>query len=173
MAHGWIAECLNPDGLSQGDIVDGLVFGTFHPITWVKPESVHGKSGWLTIDAPWFDENSQVRVVAKVLPSMGLVLSHSCDIDKKNRKSRVLTAPVQPLSSLSVEEQLKVLERRRLSKFPLVGTPQGDLVADLRLAMALDQKLFDQDKRIASLSQDGVSSLQNVLIQLFARAASG
>ncbi len=139
----WAAE-LDPDGLSQGDVVEDLYFANVYPLAPAITHSVNGKSGWLA--SPWReDENGVCSVVARARKGLGLVLSHSCDIDKKNKKSRVFAALVDRLSRLNEEEQRKVLGQERIALFPLVGTSRGNLYADLRLAMALDPRLFVTD----------------------------
>jgi len=53
---------------------------------------------------------------------------------------------------------------------PLPGVPQlGDYYADLRCLMWLDRKIVDQNKRIASMSEEGVLRLQAQLIGFFTR----
>src|SRR5882672_8276293 len=89
--------------LSQGDIVAALP--TFLPSIPVQPlrhaTMKGGASGWMENDAPVKDRDGREHFlgVGRVIP--GLVLSHSCELDKEDRgKRRVTVAPIAPLSSV-------------------------------------------------------------------------
>lgn len=163
------AETLDAEGLSQGDLVEDLPFANVYPIAPVIKTSIHGKPGWLQTQALTEDGDGMCNVVTRVRRGTGLVLSYSCDIDKRNKKSRIFTAPVDLLSKLPLAEQQRVIEQSRVNLFPLVGTGHGDFYADLRLAMALDQRLFDNHRRLASMTDEGRLMLQARLAFLFTR----
>jgi hypothetical protein len=164
------APQLDPDGLSQGDLVDDLVFANVHPLTPARKTSVHGQSGWVA--QHWNPDSDGVcHVVARAKKSMGLVLSHSCDIDKKQKKSRIFVAPVVPLATLAQAEQAKVMEQARIAAFPLAASLRGDLYADLRLAMAIDPRMVDDKNRLASMTETGREMLQARMVVLFTRRA--
>ncbi len=165
----WWSDQIDPDGLSQGDIVDELVFANVYPLTPVERKSVHGHSGWVVLPNWPTKADHTCHVAAIARKGLGLILSHSCDIDKKNKKSRIFTAPLAPLSDLTGDQQIAVLEQLRVSLFPLLGTRRGDLYADLRLAVALDQRLFEERNRIASMTEEGRKRLQVQLVKLFTR----
>jgi hypothetical protein len=157
------APQLDGEGLSQGDLVDSLIFANVDPLTPVAKQANRGKPGY--IEAPWQeDKDGFGLIVARAKRSVGLVLSHSCDIDKGSSKSRISVAPVHPMSRLNEDEQQKVIGQARVALFPLMGTARGDLYADFRLATALDARLFQDDARIQSMDEEGRQMLQSRLI---------
>jgi hypothetical protein len=162
------AEQLDPEGLSQGDVIDGVVFANVHPLSPAQKTSIRGQSGWLA--APWTpDGDGFCSVVARARKAMGLVLTHSCDIDKRHRKARIFVAPVQELSRLPANEQQIVLAQERIALFPLVGSVRGDLYADLRSASAIDPRMIDEKARVQSMTDSGRKMLQARLVTLFTR----
>jgi hypothetical protein len=162
------APQLDAEGLSQGDLVEDLYFANLHPITAVSKQNHHGKPGY--IEAQWKEDREGIGLlVVRARRSLGLVLSHSCDIDKGSSKSRVMVAPVVLLSRYNDEEQQKIIGQTRVALFPLVGTVRGDMVADLRLAMAFDPRLFRDGARVQSMTDSGRKMLQSRLIFLYSR----
>jgi hypothetical protein len=163
------AEQLDPAGLSQGDLVDGLIFTNVHPVTAVERSSLKGASGWLNQPKLKTDGDGKCNVVCAARLGAGLILSHSCDIDKGQKKSRILAAPVLPITNLPDAEQASILSQRRIAHFPLAGTPRGDLYADLRLATAFDPRVLDEKNRFASMTDEGREMLHARLVMLFTR----
>jgi hypothetical protein len=86
------------------------------------------------------------------------------------RSARVLLAPISSLEKLLPEQRQPIVEQRSYSKMPLPDIPGlGDYYVDLNCFMSLDRKIVDHIKRIASMSENGVTRLQAQLFGFFSR----
>lgn len=173
MEHSsWWRGELNTDGLSQGDLVKPLPFAT----TVVPPERIKRKTargGAQTLaSCGW----SPVASTGKELflfqgkGGFALVISHSCDLDKRERRSPVLCAPVRAADALPDHVRQRVFAQERISLMPLPAIPgHGDHYADLRSISPMPRELLAEESRIASMSPHGLSRLLAQLVKFFTR----
>jgi len=158
--------------LSQGDVLSPIPIGSPHlPVTYLSKGRVEkGSQVWLQ-SSKWQPDGDGIGLfLGKGRVIHGLVVSHDCEIDKPSRSARVLIAPISQLDKLEESARQPIIEQKRYSLMPLPGVPQlGDYYADLRCLMWLDRKIVDQNKRIASMSEEGVLRLQAQLIGFFTR----
>jgi len=131
------ADQLDPLGLSQGDLVEDIVFANVAELMVVHRSTISkSKPAWLPQEQWKGDAQGMCHVIAKARKAPGLVLSHSCEIDKPHRKIRVFMAPVVSIDSITDESlRASIMEQKREAFFPLAGVPgRGDFYADLRWA---------------------------------------
>ena len=108
--------------------------------------------------------------LAKGRVCAAIVCSHSCELDKDERKSRVLVAPVMSASGLKVDVWEIIANQRRRSLMPLPALPKlGDCYADLRMLQAVDRRYLDEGQRLASMSTEAVNRLQLQLVGFLVR----
>lgn len=165
------APCIERD-LSQGDIVDAVPVGVaVDPIQFLKKASLKGgKPGWMVSSKPQSKEGN-----LEYWPTRGrlvpvVVLSHSCDLDKPDRRARVVVAPVTGASGLTSSAWMTILSSGRRAMLPLPGLPGlGDAYADLRLTCTVDRSYIDTCARLASMSAPGVTRLQVHFVGFVAR----
>lgn len=174
MAESWWATELEPQ-LSQGDLIAELVFSlAVFPLAPLEKESVRGKPAWVAGD--WKpDQAGRAEVLAAGRRTSGIILTHSCELDKPKARGRVQVAPVLPLSSLPLEQQLKVVAQQVWSKLPLPASPGlGDAYADLHLSMPFDRRQIDANAKVGSLTKAARQRLKLQLIAFYTRLdASG
>jgi len=166
---GWWLEDLATE-LSQGDIVRGVIVGlpVCPPIFLQKTTAKANQEVW-SPGTPKPDHNGIVRVLAEGRQCDVLVVSHGCEIDKKDSKKRILVAPVGTADRLSTSRNA-VFEQREHALFPLPEVPQlGDCYADLRLIHPVDLGFLRPENRLASMTEDGMVRLQAQLIGFFTR----
>lgn len=155
--------------LSQGDIVRLTPLATLpFPSTMLEKTTLSGgRVAWSQVSEP---KKSDVTFLAEGRYLDIIVLSHSCELDKSERKSRVTVAPVLTASALPDEAKKTIFEYRRLSLLPLPNVPGiGDSYADLRLAQAIDRRHVDNATRLVSMTADGVALLKRHIVGFFAR----
>ncbi len=161
----WWASTPDPR-LSQGDIVAPVPIGALaHPPTAIKKATFKGDvSGWA------YDHgDSPERYVYRGDPGPVVVLSHSCEIDKNEKKRRILVAPIFSATRLG-EQWATVQDGRRYSLMPLAGLPKiGDSYADLRLIQSLDRRILDGAEKIAGMTAEGLMAVQRHIVSFFIR----
>jgi hypothetical protein len=164
---GWWLQNLAAE-LSQGDIVHGVVVGLpVHPAVHLQKTTVKGNQQVWSPGSPNPDSNGILRLLAEGRECDVLVVSHSCEIDKKDRKKRVLIAPIATADRLSTSREA-VFEQREPALFPLLDVPQlGDCYADLRLIHPVDRGFLRNEDRLASMTEEGVVRLQAQLVGFF------
>lgn len=161
----WWAKDLDPRGLSQGDVVADVPFGTFPvpPVALSKSTIKGGVTAWLESGPP----GGPYLVQGGRFPA--IVLSHDCELDKPQRKPRVLAAPLRPMSELESSVSAEVLAQRRLSLMPVPAIPTlGHYYADLRLIQNFDRAILDS-ARVASMSQEGLGRLRAQVVAFLFR----
>jgi hypothetical protein len=85
-----------------------------------------------------------------------IVLSHDCELDKKESRKRVVVAPLTAVATLPEAERAAVIAQCKHSRMVLPGVPSlGWCYADLRLTAAIDRDFIDLEKRLVSLSELG------------------
>lgn len=169
MTDAWWREAPNPKGLSQGDVVGVLPFAVSPapPIGLRKETARGGRAVWAEVEPPKA-QATDLLFKGQLVP--GLVVSHSCDLDKNERKARVLVVPTRELAALETVNRQQVLEQRRRALMPLPAIPSlGDRYADLRLMTAVDRGLLPDETRVASMTDHGVRRLQAQLASFFLR----
>lgn len=98
----------------------------------------------------------------------GIVVSHDCAIDKPNKNTRVLFAPVASIAKLDPAIQATVREESNLGMMHLPEVPGiGEAYADLRSMSAFPFELVAELKRVASLTDFGRTKLGDALIAFF------
>jgi len=159
--------------LSQGDVIgDVPVAVVVHPLAQLTRQDAQ-RLGSVWVPSPTWqpDHQGMGNLLAKGRVIPVIVLTESCQLDKKESKDRVIIAPVYPASGLGPEEQAMLWAQQRKSKLPLPEAPQiaqiGPSYADLRMTTAIDVKYLDVGHRIAQLSQEGVHRLQMQLLAFF------
>jgi len=165
--NNWWMDNLNPNGLSQGDIVADIPFGisVFPPSALSKQSGKGGTQIWQQCKL----ENAD-HFLFKGQRTNAIVVSHSCDLDKKEVKARVLVAPIRRLETLTEEARELVLMQKRISLMPLPAIPTLDShYADLRLITPIDRQFLTDVSRIASMTDSGVERLQAQLAAFFLR----
>ncbi len=165
----WWAEQLQ-DKLSQGDVIADLpVFQATQPVKHLKKTThKNNVAGWAESDVPVFDGEKKGYFLAtgKLVPA--IVISHSCELDKG--KGRVIVAPIAPISSVSEDQQHKILGQKHFALMPLPEIPEiGTSYADLRSISALHRDIVDSARRVASMSDVATERLIAQIVAFFAR----
>ena len=173
--NSWWAESLNPKGLSQGDLAGSVLVGTaYEPATFLgrdtwtpKGRSVH----WPQRKAlEPFRTDSTGLYIARGKSARVLVVSHSCELDKKE-DSRVLVALTAPISVVQdAAKRASILAQQRRAFIPLPDVPEiGDCYADLRTISYVERKVLPDSLREFSMTDDAVVRLRAQLIEYFTR----
>lgn len=169
----WWLENLNPRGLSQGDVLDGILIGSPHaPITFVglNTRNVGGVTHYPTTPKlAKFKTDESGLFIARGGLAHALVISHDCEVEKPDNE-RVLIAPMRLLSTVvSEKHRANIMGLGNRSYMPLPGVPElGDCYADLRCIGFYNFKKIEIN-RAASMSVDAVVRLQQQLIAYFTR----
>jgi len=169
---GWWRPELNPQGLSQGDVIRLLISGTaVVPVRPLRSRQLQkGKAGWEELPA-WAPGNNDVgHYLATGKMTACLVVSHSCDLEKPKDTARVLIAPMRPLAPFKDEDREIILrqENRNLFPFPEIPRLEGHC-ADLRLFSYVGPQLVDAGERITSMTEEATKILQARLVHFFTR----
>ena len=104
--------------------------------------------------------------------TLSVVLSQSCEIDKRGGKAPVLVAPVVPLSSITddrVRENIRMGGRYAFFPLPAVDDIVVDSYVDLRAISYLPRNVLDSARRLASASEAGALDLAAHLVAFFTR----
>lgn len=157
--------------LSQGDVVTGIPFAALaYPPTHVHKQVVKGGL------AAWVETPEEQRKPAGYFVAKGkrsalvLVLSHSCELDKNERKGRVVVCEASPADRLQGEARDVVFAQRRRSLMPLPGVPElGDYYADLRTIQTVDRRIVETGTRASSMTDEARLRLQTQIAAFFAR----
>lgn len=171
MANWWRTE-LNPQGLSQGDVIQLLISGSaVVPVRALQNRPLRGgKPGWeeLTRWSPGNNDVGHYLAAGKMLPC--LVISHSCDLEKPKETARVHIAPIRPLTAFAPEERELVLQRSRANLVPLSDIPGwDDSCADLRCISYVDRRMVEASERVVSMTEEGTKIFQAQLVFFFTR----
>ncbi len=179
-ASSWWAPALNPKGLSQGDLISGLLVGTVYgpadgpPVVFLGRNKTHPKGKgvhWPQRDAlDPFSSDSTGLYIARGKIVRALVVSHSCELEKKDN-ARVLVAMTGLLSTVQdPAKQAAILEQRRRAFMPLPDVPgAGDHYADLRTIAYVERKQIPDSSREQSMTEEAVVRLRAQLIEYFTR----
>lgn len=158
------------DELSQGDVLEEVLFGVAeYPPCELRKQTVkkHGDV-WVPYSKPCGDR--YFNWLGRGRLAMALVISHSCDLDKREGKNRVIVAPVARASSIEPRhwENIRAYGRRAL--FPLPSVPSiGDAYSDLRQLTTVDRAFLEKARKLCSMSEDGLKLLQRHLVGFLVR----
>lgn len=158
------------DKLSQGDIVADLpIFQAMKPVKYLKKTTYKNNiSGWVESVEAIVDGERKAHFLAIGKLAPGIVISHSCELDKG--KGRVIVAPIAPISSVPEEQQHKILGQEHFALMPLPNIPEiGTSYADLRSISFLHRDIVDSSRRIASMSEMATERLIAQIVAFFAR----
>lgn len=167
------AEALAEE-ISQGDLLDGAWIGTSaSPRVGLKKAPTKSKGGVSWDESVWTsDANNLGHFLARGRKVHALVLSQSCEIDKKGGVLPVLLAPIFPLSVIQSEE---IRQKTRMGERfaflyldPIEGVIEESYV-DLRAITYVPRAVVDQCTRKASAGVDGTDRLSAQLVAFFTR----
>ena len=170
MGAFWRSE-LVPE-LSQGDIVKVTpISALVWPLVPLKHETIRGgRSAWVEQRQGSPAEGERCHTLSNSVTAFGVILSHSCDLDKPRRSSSVLIAPVSATAALAPTLAQRIMAREVRASVPLVGTPEvGDSYADLRRITFLSRDCVNSLKRLASMTDEAQRLLHAHLLGFFAR----
>jgi len=171
MTAFWAQE-LDPR-LSQGDLLNMVpVSRLISPLRFLKKQTIKG-GRIARLDAGSFspDSNGVGEFLSRGIMCPGIVLTHSCELDKGNKRVLVQVAPVQGASKLEAPAREAVFSRQRYALLPLPGVPEwGDCYADLRQIATVDSSLIQLEDRLASATESGRRHLQEHLVTYFLRS---
>lgn len=172
----WLAQ-LNPQGLSQGDILRDVPTG--HPkipLTFLpkepfvtKDRSVYTKYDTLQ---QYPNEPGVGHWISKGRISLALVVMHDCDLDDVDDSQRIVVAPVFPIARVTSNQadRDRIMQGARRTFVPLPGIPgHGDCFAELRSLCPLDRELFTPESRVSSMDDDAVARFRARLVDYFTR----
>jgi hypothetical protein len=171
MATSWWRPLTAEPRLSQGDILADATFALpAHPRQpLVKHTFGGGAVGWK--DSAWTEDASgfchllgRGRVVAAI------VVTHGCQLDKKEKKGRVTLAPVAQIANAKEEDRDNIMAGLRIALAPLPGIDGlGDCYADLRGMVAFDRKVIDQLTRVATMTRPAMADFRERVGVFFVR----
>lgn len=171
---GWWAGQLNPEGLSQGDVISELLIGAAAPgpVYLRKRTFSQHAQGWE--QGGWNPDNSGLGFyLGRGRRVRGLVVSHSCEIsnDQNKRRARVLVAPLAAVDALPEGHWEDVLKQEHKALLALTDVPGlGNLYADFRLISYVERELIDKhSQRVLSMTPEGVCALWAKLLLFFIR----
>lgn len=162
----WWANRLE-ERLSQGDVFSDVPAVTAaHPLTSVTySDAKGGKRLW---HPSAVSEKSQI--IAKGPVGLVVVLSHSCELDKKERKGLALVAPIRSAAALESEHWMHLMTQLRRSLLPIPDLPShGNCYADLRMMTSVDRRFLKDDSKLVSMNEEAVRRLQNQLFAFLVR----
>ena len=169
----WWADRVH-DKLSQGDVVAELPFFLSpSPVQYLRHANMKGGApGWMESDKPIAQRDGRVRFLGIGKIVAGLVLSHSCELDKDDRgKRRVLVAPIVSIETIA-EPALResIVAQQLTASLPLPDVPTlGTCYADLRSLTTLEREIVDGGKRVASMVPEAERRLQAQLVAFLVR----
>lgn len=169
----WWLDALNPEGLSQGDIVTQILSGSAdHPLKYLMKEPLDKGSKKLwpeTSTIQLYKTDGRGLYIARGRMIEAIVVSHSCELDKGNN-TQVLLAPIAKIERVQVEHQKNILQQKRHAFMPLPDVPElGTCYADLRYLHFADRKNVPDKSRHASMTDEGVLRLRAQIVAFFSR----
>lgn len=162
--------------LSQGDLVSDIWVGSqAAPRTALTrgPTAKGGASVWHGGPAWRPEADGRGYFLAQGRSAYALVLSQSCEIDKRGGKGPVLVAPVLPLEETIADAANREVIRsgRRFAFFPLPSLAPHfpESYVDLRAISYLSRKALDSATRVLSSTEAGTQTLATHLVAFFTR----
>lgn len=168
--HAWWQGELRKE-LSQGDVVLGLPFTIVAnpPLPLRKETGRKGVTQWLHANSSALPTAgaSKADLISQGLAFPGVVVSHSCEIDKPQARYLHL-APVIPIMQVNPEDRVTIEQGKNVSKMYLPASAQVDeSYADLRLIVPLPIALIRSRDRVASMTDEATELLQARLVAFF------
>ena len=144
------------------------------PTTFLKARSFKGDvPGWGISPEPCVDKDGRTLVLASAGVRAGIVVTHSCELDKddgKPSRRRVLIAPIARIDTVPEEHQVQILSQANKALLPLPGLPElGDCYADFRIIFPVLREKVDSSRRLASMTPEAELRLQAQLVAFFVR----
>jgi hypothetical protein len=170
----WAAEVA--DDLSQGDVVAGVWIGSqFTPrASLVRgPTQKGGIEVWRQgTDLALDPKTNYGHFLARGRESLAMVLTESCEIDKKQKAVPVLVAPLIALEMIKDEKHRDTIRQERRHAFFPIEALQGkfeESYVDLRAITYLPRDVLDGADRVASVTSSGVQRLAAHIVGFFTR----
>jgi len=172
-ASYWAADIANE--LSQGDLVsDAWVGASANPRAGLisAPTGKGGLKFWQ--EAAWkADEQGFGHFLSRGRATHALILSQSCEIDKKGGKAPVLYAPVLGLQASvkdeAAREVIRAGNRYAFFYLPAIDGIIEESYVDLRAITYAPRAVIDVSFRRASASEEGAGALAAHLVAFFTR----
>lgn len=165
----WYSDELRAE-LSQGDIVTGIPFAVpTDPIVHLNKSSAKGHDVIWTPSVGLDTGDGQPKhLLARYRVGFGIVVSHDCSIDKPNRNTRILFAPLPSLDSFDEKTRSGVRQQSNLALMllPAIGTMPESCV-ELRVMAPYPRDMALKFEKIASLSDAARVRLQTALVAFF------
>ena len=171
----WWLPSLNPAGLSQGDLVADVVQGTaWDPIVLLGRDAQTKGSNklWPQVDKfSKFKTDSSGLFVGRGVVTRALVVSHNCEIDKGPGSPKVLVAPVFSISKITDDAaRASIMAGARRAFMPLPAPDvDEDYYADFRQINYVLKGLLPDERRLFSMTDDGVLRVKAQLVEFFTR----
>jgi hypothetical protein len=166
----WLESSFRAE-LSQGDIFAGLPFCTpsIPVIHLTKTQGKKESIVWTPSTPPTSPPQNQAsHGLFAYRIGHGLVVSHDCAIDKPQKNTRILFAPVAPLSNFDLQTQEVVRRQAHLGAMLLPDLPDiGDAYADLRLITPFPHEIVSSLHQVGSLTNAARDRLQQALVAFF------
>ncbi|HVT34253.1 MAG TPA: hypothetical protein VHE37_01615 [Nevskiaceae bacterium] len=140
------------------------------PQQYLQRQTVKGGTAWYVRDNALLTDQ-RIHLLAWGHEALAvLVLSHGCEIDKKN-SARVLVAPVQKIDALEEPVRTKVMSQQDWSLMPLPNVAGlGDCFADLRLITPLQKPVLESCRKYSSMTDAAVARLKAQIHAFFFRS---
>jgi hypothetical protein len=169
-ASEWLEPAFRAE-LSQGDIFDGLPFCTpIVPVTHLTKGQAKGNPVvWIPSKATQpLPQGQQNHALFAYRLGYGIIVSHDCAIDKPQKSTRILFAPVGPLANFDAVTQDAVRRQAHLGAMLLPDIPGiGDAYADLRVITPFPHEIVSSLAQVASLTDRARDRLQSALVAFF------
>ena len=166
----WWATNIEVD-ISQGDIVSLFSFAVLNePVKYLKKMNTlsNGLTGWTEQSNPAPDKKNAIHYLAKGKDLPGIIVSHSCDIDKNSKY--ILVAPIGHIDFLKPEVIRTIEDQSNIRLFGIPNNPNfGDGYADLRCITAIKSTVVKGLTRSASMTGQAQNLLQARLVEFFTR----
>lgn len=167
---GWWSREIESE-LTQGDVVSTLSIAVLNePIRYLKKTNTHanGQVNWSELNTPSPDKQGITHYLAKGNDLMGIIVSHSCDMDKTAK--RILIAPIAPLENIQLAHRDTIINQTNIRLFGMENLPGvGDVYADLRNITSVPVSVVKSLTRVASMSPKAQLLLQARLYYFFTR----
>ena len=163
------------DELSQGDLLADSWIGTTVSPRVGLARGATAKGGLLNWqEAPFSTGPDGLgHFLSRGKPAHCIVLSQSCEIDKKGGKAPVLIAPVIDLVAAvqddAVREKIRSAGRYAFFPLPALGEVIRESYVDLRAITYVPRVVLDGLPRAASASTHGARALTAHLVGFFTR----
>lgn len=163
MASDWWLDRIKSE-LSQGDVLTNVPISSLtNPPQFLAGaalgKGVSGK-GWVETPQIKTDGDGLGHALARARIGTVIVISHDCEIDKKDAQP-VVVAVLRSTDTLNGAERSKVMTQRSLRAMPLPDVPKlGEHYVDLRFMCSMPKGVLMKCDRVASMTDEAVLRLQ-------------